>query len=128
MHPCPDSKCNEWNCAEHDYRYRSNPTATPRIATPRERNERDAMMIRADARAIGAVTALDTRASIRWKSSDVHSGECVSIFPDGTRVPFTRTTTRSVTRETTPRTSKVNHSNEYEKRLAQFGADGDSNH
>lgn len=51
----------------------------------------DRMMIRADARAQGAVTAISTRVAPRWKSSGTKSGECVSIFPDGTRIPFVRT-------------------------------------
>lgn len=53
------------------------------------------MSIRADARAIGAVTATSTRASNRWQSSGTRSGECVSIFPDGTRIPFTPTRRKS---------------------------------
>ena len=54
------------------------------------------MMIRADAKAQGAITAHSTRASERWQGSGTKSGECVSIFPDGTRIPFvpTRTHTR----------------------------------
>lgn len=52
-------------------------------------------MIRADAKSQGAVTALSTRASERWKGSGTKSGECVSIFPDGTRIPFTHTRTRT---------------------------------
>lgn len=51
----------------------------------------DRMMIRADAKAQGAITAISPRASERWKSSGTRSGECVSIFPDGTRIPFVRT-------------------------------------
>ena len=31
------------------------------------------------------------RASARWTSSGTRSGECVSIFPDGTKIPFTPT-------------------------------------
>jgi hypothetical protein len=33
------------------------------------------------------------KASKRWKSSGTRSGECVSIFADGTRVPFAATRT-----------------------------------
>ena len=52
------------------------------------------IVIRADARAMGAVTALSGKVAPRWKSSKTRSGECVSIFPDGTRVPFKVTRTR----------------------------------
>jgi len=51
----------------------------------------DRMVIRADAKAIGAVTALSIRAADRWQGSGTKSGECISIFPDGTTIPFTRT-------------------------------------
>lgn len=59
----------------------------------------DRMMIRADAKAQGAVTALSTRVAPRWKSSGTKSGECVSIFPDGTRIPFVRTRNASEPRK-----------------------------
>jgi hypothetical protein len=49
------------------------------------------MSIRADARAIGAVTALDTRASSRWVGSGTRSGPCTTRFGDGPAIPFTRT-------------------------------------
>lgn len=62
---------------------------------PRERDNR--MMIRADAKAQGAVTANSIRVSERWKGSGTRNGECVSILPDGSRVPFTVTRTRKTT-------------------------------
>lgn len=53
---------------------------------------RDARMQNAaDAKAFGAVTAKTIRVSERWKGSGTKSGPCESIFPDGTRIPFTRT-------------------------------------
>ncbi len=56
------------------------------------RDMRDARMQNAaDAKAFGAVTAKTIRVSERWKGSGTKSGECVSIFPDGTRIPFVRT-------------------------------------
>ena len=63
----------------------------------RETRESEKMMVRADARAIGLVTSHDIRAGARWQGSGTKSGECVSIFPDGSRVPFKATTkTRNV--------------------------------
>lgn len=53
------------------------------------------MLIRADAKAQGMITSNSTRVSERWKGSGTKSGECVSIFPDGTRIPFTHTRTRN---------------------------------
>jgi hypothetical protein len=53
---------------------------------------RDARMQNAaDAKAFGAVTSKTVRVSERWKGSGTKSGECISIFPDGTRIPFVRT-------------------------------------
>lgn len=45
----------------------------------------------------------NVRASKRWQSSGTRSGECVSIFPDGTRIPFTPTRSR----KSTPRTIRI---------------------
>lgn len=68
--------------------------------------ERDSrMMIRADAKAQGAITAISPRVSDRWKGSGTKSGECVSIFPDGTRIPFVRTRNTETTRK--PRTVTI---------------------
>lgn len=48
-----------------------------------------------DSPEVYAITESRTvRANPRWKSSGTRSGECVSIFPDGTRIPFTTTRTR----------------------------------
>lgn len=73
----------------------------------------DRMVIRADAKAIGAVTALSTRVSDRWKSSersarlagndDLSDGTCFSIFPDGSRIPFTRPTAAPTPHRDSPR-------------------------
>jgi hypothetical protein len=45
-----------------------------------------------EARAIGAVTALNVkRVAPAWKPSGTRNGPCMSIFPDGSRIPFGRT-------------------------------------
>jgi len=86
----------------------------------------DRIVIKADARCIGAVTALSVgRYSERWKGSGTKSGECVSIFPDGTKLPFTRTrTTNPSTRLLAVKTAKVDHAQTYADRLRTFGAIG----
>lgn len=82
------------------------------------------IMVRADARAQGAVTALSVgRYSERWKGSGTKSGECVSIFPDGTRVPFVRTRNTQNVAGVVRRVSK-NNASSYFDRLAALGADG----
>lgn len=60
--------------------------------TKERQTMRDARMQNsADAKAYGMVTSKTVRVSERWQGSGTKSGECVSIFPDGTRIPFTRT-------------------------------------
>lgn len=65
------------------------------------------MLIRADAKAQGMVTSNSTRVSERWKGSGTKSGECVSIFPDGTRIPFTRTRNAESRKPTTVSISRA---------------------
>lgn len=48
----------------------------------------DTMMIRADARAMGAVTATRTRAHAPWNGTQARTQPCYSIAPDGTRTLF----------------------------------------
>lgn len=84
---------------------------------------KDKIVVRADARAMSAVTALDVRVSPRWKSSGTKSGECVSIFPDGTRIPFVRT--RSTSPATRLRTVRNDNAKTYFDRVNQLGATGD---
>ena len=67
----------------------------------------DRMMIRADAKAQGMVTSNTTRYSERWKGSGTKSGECVSIFPDGTRIPFARTRNAEPRKPTTVSISRA---------------------
>ena len=73
-----------------------------------ERKERpdmrdNRMLIRADAKAQGMVTSNSVRVSERWKGSGTKSGECVSILPDGSRVPFHVTRTRNAQTQTRKR-------------------------
>lgn len=69
-----------------------------------------AMVIRADAKAIGAVTALDTRVSARWQASRADTrtfngrlftgtSECIS-YKNGTASIFRSTRTRKTNRVT----------------------------
>lgn len=71
-----------------------------------------AMVIKADARAMSAVTALDTRVSERWHPSQADkrifdgklftgTSECISYKADGTASIFRSTRTRKPNRVTT---------------------------
>lgn len=89
-----------------------------------------AMMVRADALAIGMVSALSTtnrrkpRTHSRVADFEGRTGnECVSIMPDGTRKSFSvprahNTNVAGITR----RTSKQDTAATYFARLAQLGA------
>ena len=85
----------------------------------------DRMMIRADARAQGAITAHSTRVAPRWKGSGTKSGECVSILPDGSRVPFTVTRTRNVTPK--PKTVSVSRAAQTRALIQSIKLDHDWN-
>lgn len=88
------------------------------------KSERDSrMMIRADARAIGAVTAIDQRGSERWKSSNTKNGECVSIFPDGTVLPFSAAKSRKYSTPKIKMTA-TDKRNRYQNMLDKYGAIG----
>jgi hypothetical protein len=69
------------------------------------------LVIKADARAMSAVTALDTRVSQRWQASKADdrifggkpfsgTSECISYMPDGTVSIFRSTRTRKPNRVT----------------------------
>lgn len=75
----------------------------------RETRENEKMMVRADARSIGLVTSHDTRVSTRWQGSGTKSGECVSIFPDGSRVPFVKPSTKTTNVAGIKRRAQVNN-------------------
>jgi hypothetical protein len=70
----------------------------------------DRILLREDATAIGAVTALSKKAAPRWKSSGTKSGPCVSIFPGREPIPFVRTP-----RDTTALNRHVTHRNNLTK-------------
>ena len=65
----------------------------------------------------------NVRASETWKTSGTRSGECVSIFPDGTRLPFSAAKSR--TRKN--RVTVVTSSTTYFDRLAKYGATAPNN-
>lgn len=95
-----------------------------------------ALVIKADARAMSAVTALSTRVSDRWQGSKpserkfggkLFSGtsECISIKADGTASIFRSTRTRK------PNRNHVQQNNAQDKRIAlllTLPAIGDQNH
>lgn len=94
------------------------------------------MVIRADARAMGAVTALDTRVSPRWNASRASArtfggvpftgtSECISYAPDGTASVFTPRTRKP--NRTRARIAQENTRQSYAERVAQLGAIGDTN-
>lgn len=96
----------------------------------------NAMVIRADATAMGAVTALDTRVSQRWQPSDANkrtfggkrfsgTSECISYKADGTATIFKSTRTRKNNR------NMVQANKAQDKRLAlmlSLPSIGDQNH
>lgn len=86
------------------------------------------MVIRADAKAMGAVTAHSVRVNDRWQGSGTKSGECVSIFTDEngveTRIPFVRTRSTPATRLAAVKTAKRDTAQDYADRLRIFGAIG----
>jgi hypothetical protein len=51
------------------------------------------MFLREDARAMGAVTALDVRVTERWTATRTRVAPCVSIAPDGTTTLFSASRT-----------------------------------
>lgn len=95
-----------------------------------------AMVIKADAKAFGAVTALDTRVSDRWQPSDASkrtfggkrfsgTSECISYKADGTATIFRATRTRKNNR------NHVQANRAQDKRLAlmlSLPSIGDQNH
>lgn len=88
-------------------------------------------MIRADARAIGAVTSTTTRVSERWhQSPNRRASECISYFnadKSDARV-FRAASPDRAPRTTAPRTTKVSAGALYDARLALLGAIGDDIH
>lgn len=85
------------------------------------------MMIRADAKAMGAVTSLTTRVNDRWTPSKGRkSSECISIAADGTRTVFASKHERSTNvAGIKRRTSKRDHSATY-LALLKLGAIGNT--
>lgn len=87
---------------------------------------RDArMQNQADAKAFGAVTSKTVRVSERWKGSGTRSGECVSIFPDGTRIPFVKTRAHSDTPK--PRTVSITRAAQTRTLIQSITLDHDYN-
>lgn len=92
-----------------------------------------AMMIRADAKAMGAVTAIDTRVSARWMTSKpskrtfggrpfTGTSECISYKADGTASVFSPARTTNARSKT--RIVQDNARQSYADRVAQLGAIG----
>lgn len=82
------------------------------------------MMVRSDARSNGMVTSLTTRVSERWQGSGTKSGECVSIFPDGSRVPFNATRKSAPKRLAAVKATRHDAASHYNDMLDKFGAIG----
>jgi len=67
------------------------------------------------------------KATRRWKSSGTRSGECIAIFPDGTRVPMHATRSRNVAPRARVISDRESHAEVNARIRARIGATNERN-